>query len=44
MGCKPASQYSKLFSVGVVLYHAQLDVLLEVFPEFVEGIDLLIIS
>lgn len=44
MGCEPTGQNGEFIAVGVVFNDAQFDVFLEVLPEFVESIDLLLVS
>lgn len=43
VGCEPTGQNCEFIAVGMVFNDAQLDVLLEVLPEFVESIHLLLI-
>lgn len=40
----PSGQNSQLVTICVIFNNAQLDVLLEVFPKFVESVDFLIIG
>jgi hypothetical protein len=44
VGGVPSGQNSQFVAICVVFNDAQLDVLLEVFPEFVESVDFLVIS
>jgi hypothetical protein len=44
VGGVPSGQNSQFVAICVVFNDAQLDVLLEVFPEFVESVDFLVIG
>jgi hypothetical protein len=44
VGGVPSTQDCELISVLVIFYHAEFDVFLEIFPKFVESINLFIIG
>jgi hypothetical protein len=44
VGAVPSGKNSQFISVVVVFDHAKLDILTEVFPKLIEGINLLVIS